>query len=173
LNGTETSDAERKAKVLAAMNVHMTRVNGIYERDFGIRMVLVPNNDAIIYLNASTDPFGTSSGSWNAQSQSTIDGVIGSANYDIGHFVHRGPTNNGNAGCIGCVCTAGSKGSGWTSYINLGDTDFYVVDYLTHEMGHQFGGNHTFAHSFEGTIAQCEPGSGSTIMGYYRCTASQ
>jgi hypothetical protein len=172
LNGTETTDAERKAKVLAAMNVHMTRVNGIYERDFGIRMVLVPNNDAIIYLNASTDPFGTTSSNWNSQSQSTIDGVIGSANYDIGHFVHRGPTNNGNAGCIGCVCTAGSKGRGWTSYIDLGNTDFYVVDYLTHEIGHQFGGNHTFAHSFEGTIAQCEPGSGSTIMGYAGITGA-
>jgi len=171
LNGTETTDAERKGKVLAAMNNQITRVNGIYERDFGVRVVLIANNDAVIYLNASTDPFGTSSGSWNSQTQTTCTNVIGSANYDIGHLVHRGPTNNGNAGCIGCVCTSGSKGSGWTSYIDLA-SDYFVVDYLTHEMGHQFGGNHTFTHSNEGTIAQCEPGSGSTIMGYAGITGA-
>jgi Metallo-peptidase family M12B Reprolysin-like len=168
LDGTETTDAQRKAKVLAAMNSQITRLNGIYERDFGVRLLLIANNDAIIYLNASTDPF--SSGGWNSQTQSTCDGVIGSANYDIGHLVVRA-ANNGNAGCIGCVCTAGSKGSGWTAYQDLA-SDFFVVDYLTHEVGHQFGGNHTFTHSNEGTFAQCEPGSGSTIMGYAGITGA-
>lgn len=169
LDGTETTDAQRKAKVLAAMNNQITRVNGIYERDFGVRVVLVANNDLVIYLNAGSDPF-TSSGSWNSQAQSTCDGQIGGANYDIGHLVTRA-ANNGNAGCIGCVCTNGSKGSGWTAYQDLA-SDFFVVDYLTHEMGHQFGGNHTFTHSNEGTIAQAEPGSGSTIMGYAGITGA-
>lgn len=167
LNGTETTDAQRKSKVLAAMNTAMTRTNGIYERDFGIRLVLVANNDAIIYLNASTDPWTSE---FNTKTQQTIDAVIGSANYDIGHLVHR-TSNNGNAGCIGCVCKAGQKGSAFTSHTTpVGDP--FVVDYLTHEMGHQFGGNHTFAHSYEGTIAQCEPGSGSTIMGYAGITGA-
>ncbi|MBL7728369.1 MAG: zinc-dependent metalloprotease [Dinghuibacter sp.] len=171
LNGTEPDDAARKAKVLAALNNAMTRTNGIYERDFGVRMVLVPNNDAVIYLNASTDPF-TTSGSWNSQSQTTCDNVIGSANYDVGHAItYSAPPGNGNAGCIGCVCTAGSKGSGWTAYYDFA-SDFFVVDYLTHEMGHQFGGNHTFTFSNEGTIAQVEPGSGSTIMGYAGITGA-
>ncbi|HYE55825.1 MAG TPA: zinc-dependent metalloprotease family protein [Chitinophagaceae bacterium] len=167
LNGTETTDAQRKAKVLAAMNTAMTRTNGIYERDFGIRMVLIANNDAIIYLNASTDPWTSN---FNSVTQTTIDNVIGSANYDIGHLVHR-TSNNGNAGCIGCVCKAGQKGSAFTSHTTP-EGDPFVVDYLTHEMGHQFGGNHTFAFSYEGTIAQCEPGSGSTIMGYAGITGS-
>ena len=163
LNGSETNDTERKAKVLAAMNAAMTRTNGIYERDFGIRMVLIPNNDLIIYLDPATDPW---SGNLNGTTQVTIDNVIGDANYDIGHLVHRA-ANNGNAGCIGCVCKAGQKGSAFTSYSNLGNFDWFVVDYLTHEMGHQFGGNHTHTHAgSEGTIAQVEPGSGSTIMGY-------
>lgn len=163
LNGTETTDAQRKAKVLAAMNNAMTRTNGIYERDFGIRMVLIPNNDLIIYLNPSSDPW---SGELNATTQNTIDAVIQNANYDIGHLVHRAG-DNGNAGCIGCVCVEGSKGSAFTSYNNLNNFDWFVVDYLTHEMGHQFGGNHTHTHAGnEGTIAQVEPGSGSTIMGY-------
>jgi Metallo-peptidase family M12B Reprolysin-like/Secretion system C-terminal sorting domain len=163
LNGTETTDAQRKAKVLAAMNNAMTRTNGIYERDFGIQMNLVANNDLIIYLDAATDPWTSN---FNGVTQATIDNVIGDANYDIGHLVHR-TSDNGNAGCIGCVCVSGSKGSAFTSYQNLNNFDWFVVDYLTHEIGHQFGGNHTHNHGGnEGTIAQVEPGSGSTIMGY-------
>lgn len=168
LNGTETTDAQRKAKVLAAMNTLLTRTNGIYERDFGIRMVLIANNDAIIYLTASTDPWTTE---WNTKTQTTIDAVIGSANYDIGHLVHKG-SNNGNAGCIGCICKAGQKGSAFTSH-TAPEGDPFVVDYTTHEMGHQFGANHTFTFSNEsGTASQFEPGSGSTIMGYAGITGA-
>jgi Metallo-peptidase family M12B Reprolysin-like/Secretion system C-terminal sorting domain/Bacterial pre-peptidase C-terminal domain/Fibronectin type III domain len=167
LNGTETSDAQRKAKVLAAMNTAMTRTNGIYERDFGIRMVLIANNDAIIYLNAASDPWGSE---LNSTTQTTIDNVIGNAGYDIGHLVHRA-SNNGNAGCIGCICVAGQKGSAFTSHVDpVGDP--FVVDYLTHEMGHQFGGNHTFSFRTEGTGVNVEPGSGTTIMGYAGITGS-
>ena len=103
LNGSETTDAQRRTKVLAAMNTLMVRTNAIFERDFGIHLNLVANNDAIIYLNASTDPWTTE---WNTKTQQTIDAVIGNANYDIGHLVHRessADNNNGNAGCIGCV----------------------------------------------------------------------
>ncbi|MBL0155001.1 MAG: pre-peptidase C-terminal domain-containing protein [Chitinophagaceae bacterium] len=172
LNGTETTDAQRKAKVLAAMNTLMTRTNGIYERDFGVHMNLIANNDAIIYLNASTDPWTTE---WNTKTQQTIDAVIGNANYDIGHLVHKeasAANNNGNAGCIGCVCKTGSKGSGFTSHVTP-EGDPFVVDYTTHEMGHQFGGNHTFTFRNEsGTASQFEPGSGSTIMGYAGITGA-
>jgi hypothetical protein len=172
LNGTETTDAQRKAKVLTAMNTLLTRTNGIYERDFGIRMTLIANNDAIIYLNASTDPWTTE---WNTKTQQTIDAVIGNANYDIGHLVHKessAANNNGNAGCIACVCKTGQKGSGFTSHVTP-EGDPFVVDYTTHEMGHQFGANHTFTFSNEsGTASQFEPGSGSTIMGYAGITGS-
>ncbi len=169
LDGTEANDAERKAKVLAAQNSEMTRANGIFEKDFGARLVLVANNDAVIYLNPSTDPW--TSNNLNSGTQTTCDNVIGSANYDIGHLVHKA-SNNGNAGCIACVCKSGQKGSGFTSYSNPSLLDLFVVDYLTHEMGHQLGGNHTFTFSNEGTIAQVEPGSGSTIMGYAGITGS-
>lgn len=167
LDGTETTDAQRKAKVLAAMNTLMTRTNGIYERDFGVRLNLIANNDAIIYLTASSDPW---TNEYNTKTQQTIDAVIGSANYDIGHLVHRG-SNNGNAGCIGCVCVAGQKGSAFTSHTTP-EGDPFVVDYSTHEMGHQFGANHTFSFQTEGTGANMEPGSGSTIMGYAGITGS-
>lgn len=173
LNGTEANDAERISKVMASLNTNTTRANSVYETDFGIRLVLVSNNDQLIYLNASTDPW-TSSSQWNSKTQTTIDNVIGSANYDIGHLlagVANSSGNNGNAGCIGCVCKAGSKGSAFTAHTDA-TGDPLVIDYWTHEMGHQFGGNHTFTFQTEGTGANMEPGSGSTIMGYAGITGS-
>ena len=157
-----------KANALAAMNNTLTRVNGVFEKDFAARMVLISNNDAVIYTSASTDPYSAASGmnSWNSQLQSTLTSVIGEANYDIGHLFGASG-GGGNAGCIGCVCTNGSKGSGYTSPADaIPSGDNFDIDYVAHEMGHQFGGNHTFSHTNEGTGVNMEPGSGSTIMGY-------
>ena len=162
-----------KAQALAAMNNTMTRVNGVFEKDFAARMVLIANNDAIIYTNASTDPYSAASGmsSWNSQLQSTLTSVIGEANYDIGHLFGASG-GGGNAGCIGCICTNGSKGSGYTSPADsIPSGDNFDIDYVAHEMGHQFGGNHTFSMNNEGTGANMEPGSGSTIMGYAGITS--
>lgn len=162
LDGTEANDAERYAKVLAQITTDLTRANGIYERDFGITMVFVEKELSIIYLNPATDPF---TNNFNGKTQQVCDDSIGNANYDIGHVVHKA-SDNGNAGCIGCVCKTGSKGSGFTMFSKPDLLDPFVVDYWTHEMGHQYGGNHTFTFSNEGTGANVEPGSGSTIMGY-------
>lgn len=162
-----------KAQALAAMNTTMTRVNGVFEKDFAARMVLIANNDAVIYTNASTDPYSAASGmsSWNSQLQSTLTSVIGEANYDIGHLFGASG-GGGNAGCIGCICTNGSKGSGYTSPADaIPSGDNFDIDYVAHEMGHQFGGNHTFSMNNEGTGANMEPGSGSTIMGYAGITS--
>ena len=160
-----------KALALAAINATMTRVNGVFENDFNATMVLVGNTDSVIYTSTSSDPYGNNTSGYNSQLQSTLTSVIGEANYDIGHLFAN-LQNNGNAGCIGCVCTNNQKGSGWTSHtVPTGDN--FDIDYVAHEMGHQFGGNHTFTFSNEGgTGAQMEPGSGSTIMGYAGITGS-
>lgn len=158
-----------KALALAAINNTMTRVNGVFEKDFAVRMVLISNTDAVIYTNSSTDPYGSSDANYNSQLQSTLTSVIGNANYDIGHLMSA-IGNNGNAGCIGCVCASG-KGSGFTtSTVPIGDN--FDIDFVAHEMGHQFGANHTFTFSNEGTGVQNEPGSGSTIMGYAGITGA-
>lgn len=158
-----------KALALAAINNTMTRVNGVFEKDFGVRMVLISNTDAVIYTNASTDPYGSTDANYNSQLQSTLTSVIGNANYDIGHLMSA-IGNNGNAGCIGCVCASG-KGSGFTtSTVPIGDN--FDIDFVAHEMGHQFGANHTFTFDNEGTGVQNEPGSGTTIMGYAGITGA-
>ena len=168
-----------KAQALAAINNTMTRVNGVFEKDFNVRMVLISNTDLVIYTSASTDPYSASSSmsNWNQQLQTTLTNVIGNANYDVGHLF--GATGGGgNAGCIGCVCVNPTttvplgKGSGYTSPANgVPSGDAFDIDYVAHELGHQFGANHTFSHSNEGTGANMEPGSGSTIMGYAGITS--
>ncbi len=171
-----------KALALAAINNSMTRVNGVFEKDFATRLVLIANNDAVIYTSASTDPYSPASGldNWNLQLMNTLSSVIGNANFDVGHLF--GATGGGgNAGCIGCICSNDMstyvdggitypnnyKGSAYTSPNDgIPSGDNFDIDYVAHELGHQFGANHTFTHSNEGTGVQMEPGSGSTIMGY-------
>ena len=157
------------AGALAAMNATMTRVNGVFEMDFAIHMNMI-NNTAIIYTNASTDPY-TSMGQWNGQLQNALTLNVGEANYDVGHMFGASG-GGGNAGCIGCVCVNNQKGSGITSPadgVPMGDN--FDIDYVAHELGHQFGGNHTFSNNTEGSGVNVEPGSGSTIMGYAGITS--
>lgn len=161
--------------VLAAYNATMTRVNGVFEKDFSIHMNITTNSQNVAYYNASTDPYSNAStgagGAWNGELQSTLTSVLGESTYDVGHLFGASG-GGGNAGCIGCVCVDGIKGRGFTSPSNgvpMGDT--FDIDYVAHELGHQFGGNHTFSHNIEGTGVNVEPGSGSTIMGYAGITS--
>lgn len=162
------------ADAMAAINATMTRVNGVFERDLAINMELIGNNEDVIYTNAATDPYSDAAigadGAWNEELEDNLIAVIGESNYDVGHLF--GATGGGgNAGCIGCVCDSktsldNGKGSGYTSPADgVPEGDFFDIDYVAHELGHQFGANHTFSRS-ENTGANREPGSGSTIMGY-------
>lgn len=155
-----------EASVMAAMNTSMTRVNGVYEREINSNMVIVDNNDTLIFLNSGSDPYQNNSpGQMLGECHDQCTALIGSANFDIGHIFSTG--GGGLAG-LGVVCNNGQKGRGVTGTNNpVGDP--FDIDYVAHEIGHQFGANHTFNNSCGGNrnnSTAVEPGSGSTIMGY-------
>lgn len=155
-----------KAQALAAQVTTLNRVNGIYERDFAITMTLIGNNDFLIYTNASSDPYSNGNPDYMIDENVTnINTVIGAANYDIGHVFG---TNSGGLANLDCVCKTNMKAGGVTgSESPVGDP--FDIDYVAHEMGHQFGANHTFNNSCGGnrnSATAMEPGSGSSIMSY-------
>src|SRR5690606_22401265 len=106
------SEDEKKAAVLSAMNDCMTRVNEIYERDLSVTMVLIANNDELIFLNATTDGLDNyDGGSLLGEIQQVINGIVGSSSYDIGHVVSTG---GGGIAQISSVCSTNGKGRGVT-----------------------------------------------------------
>ena len=158
------------ALALAAINTALNRVNTVYNMDVAIQMNLVADNDQIIYLNGGSDPYTNNSGSLMlSQNQSNIDAVIMPENYDIGHVFSTG---GGGVATLRGPCVNGIKARGVTGLPSpIGDV--FYIDFVAHEMGHQWGGNHTF----NGSTGNCsggnrngstawEPGSGSTIQAY-------
>ena len=155
-----------KESTLAALVTLVNRLNDVYQRDLSMKFELVAKNDSIIFTDSSTDPFANTDEDIDLNAD-VINGAIGSENYDIGHLVGTG--GGGLAG-FRVVCTSikaeGVTGSGRPT------SDSFYIDYVAHEIGHQFGADHTF-NGGQGacggnreTSSAYEPGSASTIMGY-------
>ena len=171
-NGNAQSDA--MAQIVSTLN----RTNEVFEVDMAITFQLVSGTN-IIFPDADTDPYG-SFNSLLSQVQSTITSNVGEANYDIGHLFEFA-TNSSNLGngvaCLGCVCVDNQKASGVSAHLFEGEngtpymSDYFDIDYVPHEIGHQMGGNHTWAFGSSSAGVAFEPGSGTTIMGYAGITA--
>jgi len=171
--------------VTAAKVTLMNRVTQIYEEETSIRLVLIEGTDALnldtaAEMTGTNGPCGgaacfttsqasTCSSSLLSRNRVVAGLLAGASNFDIGHIALG--LNGGGIASLGVV-GRDAKAQGCTG-IPTPVGDFYAVDYVAHEMGHQFSGNHTF----NGTVGSCsggnrsattsvEPGSGSSIMAY-------
>ncbi len=190
--------------VMAAKTTLINRVNEVYNDDLAIKFVMVAGTDTLLNLNeaeatAPNGPCGANAcydhdafypdgsagdtpdgctGALLDRNEFALGQIIGAENFDIGH-IGLGVNGGGIAG-LGVV-GGPFKADGCTGLAKP-DGDFYAIDYVAHEIGHQMGGNHTF----NGTQANCsagnrnttpfstqvEPGSGSSIMAYAGICAS-
>ncbi len=170
--------------ILDAKATLINRVNQVYNDDLAIDLILVDGTDKLnLSGNKATranGPCGPSPcfASWQLAGcgSATLDRnvfvvgqILGAGSYDIGHL-GLGKEGGGIAG-IGVVGKSG-KAAGCTGLADP-EGDVYAIDYLAHEIGHQFAANHTF----NGTLVNCsgfnrnpatsvEPGSGSSAMAY-------
>ena len=153
----------------AAIVTAINRVNQIYERDLGITLELVANNDQLIENAGNVNLSNTNPFALFLENQCWIDTVVGETGYDIGHVFSTG---NGGFSALGSVCSISNKAKGVSGLTDPTGDPFYV-DFVAHEIGHQFSAEH----SFNGSTGSCgggnrvgasamEPGSGSTIMAY-------
>lgn len=163
-----STDAVKKEAVMNSIVVVVDRLNVIYERDAAVTFTLVDNDD-VIFLDGTTDPFNNNTASILInQSQTVIDNLVGSPNYDIGHTFSTGA---GGLAQLFSVCSNQGKARGVTG-TNAPIGDPYSVDFVAHEVGHQFSATHTFNSSTNScgpnrtNSTAVEPGSGSTIMAY-------
>jgi hypothetical protein len=160
---------------------YVNRMNAVYRQELSVAFTLVSGTNTI--FNSTNDPGYVNSDhtSMLAKNQSVLDGIIGNANYDVGHVLGSSGTGSSGGGIAqgSSACQPESKAKGVTA---MGDLAFFAPVFddqtLSHEVGHQFSMDHTFNSSIPVCTTReaktsVEPGSGTTIMSYgYTCSVS-
>ncbi|MBU0655464.1 MAG: hypothetical protein KJ914_10080 [Gammaproteobacteria bacterium] len=144
----------------------VNRINQIFQRDLSIKLTLVSGENTV-FTDTATDGYTNNDPEkMLLENIAVLNTIIGSNAYDIGHVFG---TLGGGLAYLGSTCST-YKASGVTGLI--ASNDAFDIDYVAHEIGHQFDADHTF----NSVLGSCgggriqasayEPGSGSTIMGY-------
>lgn len=160
------------ANGLANVVETINRVNAVFERDLGIHLTLVENNDKIIFADPEKDPYMPPSDNTDLdfarnQNVGVLNQVIGNSEFDVGHLFEA---TSGGGAIDGSVCDADKKADASTGLISAStesptfNQNFIIT--AMHELAHQFGALHSFNGCQRDSDAGYEPGSGSTIMSY-------
>lgn len=154
-------------RVIADMVTGVNRMNQIFENELSMRLVLVDNNDQLLYFDPDTDPFNNtaSGGAMLSVNTAVINNKIGAKAYDLGHVYSRA-CDVGGIASLGSMCS-NIKGHGCTCHYR-NDINYMAASVTSHEIGHQMSALHTFNNcgGNESLGNGFEPGSGSTIMSY-------
>lgn len=168
---TQRPDLPAKEAAFEAVVATIDLVQAVYERELAIEMELVEQELDLIQTDPLTDGYtNDDSDKLLDENQRIVDRILGRLNYDIGHVFS---TAGGGLAEIACVCDDRKKARGETGVSEPLAAPSFAIDYVAHEMGHQFGADH----SFNGSTGACgsgnrveemafEPGSGSTVMSY-------
>ncbi|MGI8638447.1 MAG: reprolysin-like metallopeptidase [Pyrinomonadaceae bacterium] len=188
-----------KNTAFAALGTTVSRMNTIYRRDLAVSFVIV--SDLRTVFDAANDGGFPAASDPNVASLSNrrnpvvLDTTYGQTSYDIGHVLSVTASPNGLA-LSPSLCDnnpfpaptptptpptpspspsptppATSKAQGFTG-APTPQGDGFDVDYVAHEIGHQFAMSHTFNNDADGSCSTrepdsaYEPASGITIMGY-------
>lgn len=155
--------------VLAKVVGYTNKMNIVYEADLDIRLILVDDEDKLIFLDPVTDPYtGSTVGQWAGQNGQILNTYLGGFDkYDLGHCFAR-YLGGDAAGVAGGLCCTLSKAAGCSSGTPPYGDGF--LDIPGQEIGHQWAGGHTWnyctANNQWSQPSACEPGSGSTVMSY-------
>ena len=140
-------------------------LNEMYLRDLGVRFEVV-NDERLIIKDATKETFASTRNASYVKDNSTIviNSLIGENSYDVGiSLVYTSSQKE-----------AGIRGLAYLEGVYQPNTKADAVAVLTkeviaHEIGHLFGGRHTFG-SYKGSAAydseKTELGSGTSVMSY-------
>lgn len=162
------TDSQAQTRAFNAVTTSVNRINTVYRREFAVSLQLVSGTN-LVYATTSETPSdyaNTGSSADLVANQTNVDAALGNANYDVAHLFE---TTDSGVATLQSVCNTTTKARGLSGQ-PAPQGDPFDVDYVAHEMGHQFAGNHTFTATGDcnssPAAARREPGSAVTIMGY-------
>lgn len=164
-NYHEATSPAQSALVHSAVVTTINRVNQVFTRDLSLRLQLAEGNDQLYFYGQNDNPFSSNDVSdLLNENTAIIDERLGAGTYALGHVFTQGEDNG--LARLRSGCSEFWPGAGATSLI-APEGDIFDIDYVSHEIGHQVGANHTQNNSCNySSRAGMEPGSGSSIMGY-------